>query len=196
MESVEAVRGKEERKMSSSVSEENKMPLPYIFEENGYRFVSYTELADADHAEIIEKRNVYRNLAHNTALLTMEGHLEFVGKLKNMTDRMYFSVRNAENIQIFSINIQNIDRKLKSCEWGFFKIKKCDSRDVLRSFVRYLFEKSFIETITGCVKVDNVKSHLIHADLGFEAEQELNRDGEKVYILKKRRFKEVDNAQT
>jgi len=179
--------------MTELISSKNKL-LPDVFGDGGYDFYSYAVLGEFEHIEIIDKRNKFRELAHNTEILTLNGHLDFVENLKNRNDKIYFLVKNRGGKGIFSINLQNIDVISKECEWGFFKIDKCDSRDVLSCFLKYLFKNSDMEKVFGYVKNDNEKSHLIHLDLGFDEIKSKKMDGGTVYSLSENNLKEVDNA--
>jgi hypothetical protein len=131
---------------------------------------------------IVNMRNTYRHLAHDISELQLEEHLQFVERLKKLDDRIYCLVRDNSGRDIFSVNIQDIDLDKNICNWGFFKIEKCNSRAVLRCFLDYLAVFTPICSVLGYVRNDNVKSIFIHKDLGFEIKEVFDEAGETLFV--------------
>ena len=162
--------------------------LPEKFTSGYYEFHNYTILGKDEHKLIVEMRNKYRHLAHDTSELTLKEHLEFINKLKKLKNRAYYCVKSKQNENLFSVNIQDIDLDNKKCNWGFFKIADCNSRAVLRCFLDYLAVFTPICTVTGYVRNDNVKSILIHKDLGFEIVEVFDELEETLFMKKLKDF--------
>ena len=162
--------------------------LPENFTSGYYDFYNYTILEIDDHKLIVKMRNKYRHLAHDTSVLTLEEHLEFINKLKKLEDRAYYCIKDKQNENLFSVNIQDIDFKEKKCNWGFFKIAECNSRAILRCFLDYLAVFTPICSVAGYVRNDNVKSILIHKDLGFEIVEVFDEREETLFVKKLKDF--------
>lgn len=147
-----------------------------IVEHDSLTYKNYTELSDAEHAHILERRNYYKKYSlQQDKAISMEEHLRYIDRLRTSHDKLYFALFQ-NNELFFSINFQNMDVPTKSATWGFFKLtqKPIDVYWVLNHILHYYFDTLHFETLYASVNLHNVKSVKIHDELGFKQQIQTN----------------------
>jgi RimJ/RimL family protein N-acetyltransferase len=131
-------------------------------------YKNYIDLSKDEHKSILEKRNFYKKYSlEKDKSISLQEHLLYVKKLNIIDDKIYFAAFLNDKI-VFSINVQDINKKEKSSYWGFFKIDdNVDIYFVLQDFIDYYFDVLGFTTLNATINLDNQRSVQIHEALGF-----------------------------
>ncbi len=154
----------------------------HSFINDQYDIVNYVNCTQEQHLEILNLRNLddVRKWMVNPEVISEENHFQFVERLKENPDRLYFAIYK-DGLLVGTYNLT----KEKDGVWerGIIanpntKIKGETAK--WEGIILADLSKQGIKTVTAKVKQDNPRSIKYHEKLGY---QEQSRDNEYIYYI-------------
>lgn len=154
------------------------------FATESFVYKNYTELTEEENRKIWQGRNhpEIRKYMTNPDPFSFESHLEYVEKLKTVTDRVYYGVLwNGEVIA--SICLNPYDKDKKEGEMGKYLIPNYIGKGVgfkmAYEFLDYMFKNKIICRVYAKTLITNVRNQHVNNKLGLF---ETHRDDTYVYM--------------
>lgn len=144
------------------------------FDHLGLRFISFTSDDGIEsHKEIIKMRNDprIRMFMFNDKIITLGEHLDFVSKLKNTKEKMYWAVYD-ENVFIGSINLIDINTEHRRAKLGIYSNpdKRGYGGRLLQTLKWVAFEKILLNCLRLEVLANNDNAIKFYEKNGFKLE--------------------------
>ncbi|WP_405208890.1 UDP-4-amino-4,6-dideoxy-N-acetyl-beta-L-altrosamine N-acetyltransferase [Aquimarina sp. LLG6339-5] len=91
------------------------------YESGRLEFKNYTKLSLAEKRTILDFRNheLVRNMMNNNSIIELQGHLEFITRLKDDNHNYYWTVLKKEKI-VGAVYLNKVDPDLRDPYWGIF----------------------------------------------------------------------------
>lgn len=145
-----------------------------------YDIINYVNCSREQLLEILRLRNLdaIRLWMTNPEVISMENHFNFVERLKENNDRLYFAIYR-DGILMGTYNLT----KEKEGVWerGIFANPTTQGKGETQKWERQILSRLSqygIKVLTAKVKLDNPKSIRYHEKLGYH---ESSRDNEYIY---------------
>lgn len=149
-----------------------------------YQIVNYTDCSVEQQREILALRNDdrVRFWMVNPELISEESHFEFIDRLKNDVNRLYFAIYK-NGMLVGTYNLTNEGDGV--WERGIIADPSTQGTGQTEQWERQILHdlpKYGIKAVTARVKLDNLRSIRYHEKLGY---QEHGRDNDYLYFLLK-----------
>ena len=151
-------------------------------------FKNFVNLTKIEHKNILKIRNIdyIRNNMKSKDIIKIEGHIQWVDKLKHDNSNIYYAICSDDEI-VGAIYITEIDYEQNKCTWGlYFKqnINPFISSVSTYCIIDKIFNDLNLNMLNLEVDKNNIPAYKFDLSFGFEVYDEKLEKDKEYYLMK------------